>query len=71
MQSLSEEKLLGWCQAVLDNRSFWQKIQHQTNGFVCGRYSGLRKLAAVAVENAENVATVFRNLFSNFLKEVL
>src|SRR5437868_2069576 len=48
MQSLSEEKLQGWCQAVLGNRTFWEKIHHQANGFVCERYFKLRKLAAVA-----------------------
>jgi hypothetical protein len=33
MEKLDNEKLLGWCNAVLYRRSFWEKITQKVNGF--------------------------------------
>jgi len=33
MKSLKDEKLIGWCCAVLENRSFWIKMKHKLIGF--------------------------------------
>ncbi|CAF1231089.1 unnamed protein product [Adineta steineri] len=33
MSALDNEKLLGWCNAVLYRRSFWEKMSQKVNGF--------------------------------------
>jgi GTP-binding protein EngB required for normal cell division len=37
MEQLDNEKLIGWCHAVLYRRSFWEKIKQKTAGFVSAR----------------------------------
>jgi hypothetical protein len=59
MQLLSEDNLLGWCQAVLENRSLWEKIDQQVHRFVIQRFSQLQSLTAAAVKNTDNVTSEF------------
>jgi hypothetical protein len=59
MQLLSEDNLLGWCQAVLENRSLWEKIDQQVHGFVIQRFSQLQSLTAPAVKNTDDVTSEF------------
>jgi hypothetical protein len=63
MQLLSEDNLLGWCQAVLDNRSVWEKIDQQVDGFVIQGFSELQALTAAAAKNTDNVIGEFRKFF--------
>ncbi|CAF1356304.1 unnamed protein product, partial [Didymodactylos carnosus] len=44
MQSLSDDKLLGWCQAVLNNRSFWDKVRHRVGDINFGVRMTERKI---------------------------
>jgi hypothetical protein len=67
MQSLSEDKVRGWCQAVLGNRSFWEKIHHQAHGFVLERYTELVSLADAVQSNLEDLTiNALDRLFSLF-----
>jgi len=63
MQLLSEDNLLVWCQAVLDNRSLWEKIDQQVDGFVIQGSSQLQALTAAAAKNTDNVISEFRKFF--------
>ncbi|CAF1636176.1 unnamed protein product [Adineta ricciae] len=68
MQSLAEDKVRGWCQAVLGNRSFWQKIRHQTYGFVLEKYSQLPIIAEKLQYGLEKVfSDVLNTLTTLFL----
>ncbi|CAF0780928.1 unnamed protein product [Adineta ricciae] len=61
MQSLAEDKVRGWCQAVLGNRSFWQKIRHQTYGFVLEKYS---QLPIIAEKLQHGLETMFSDVLN-------
>lgn len=63
MQSLAEDKVRGWCQAVLGNRSFWQKIRHQTHGFILEKYA---QLPLIAEKLQLGLEKVFWDVLKNF-----
>lgn len=43
MELLDENKIQGWCMAVLNRRSFWEKICDTTNGFFHSRLADVKK----------------------------
>ena len=61
MESLDEEKLLGWCYAVLEQRSYWQKISQKVGGFFQLRFD---HLYVFMKSSTEDVARNFTNYFS-------
>jgi tRNA U34 5-carboxymethylaminomethyl modifying GTPase MnmE/TrmE len=64
MESLDEEKLLGWCYAVLDRRSYWEKITQKIGGFFKLRLTNLYKLITSSPEQtAMNFLAYFLNQF--------
>jgi GTPase SAR1 family protein len=44
MELLDEKKILGWCMAVLNRRSFWEKIRDNTNGFFQSRLNDVKNI---------------------------
>ena len=44
MELLDEKKLEGWCIAVLNRRSFWEKICDNTNGFFQSRLNDVKNI---------------------------
>jgi len=61
MQGLNEEKLLGWCYAVLYRRSYWEIINQKVGGFFQLRFADMQHLVASSYE--ETVKN-FTNYFS-------
>ncbi|CAF3327067.1 unnamed protein product [Rotaria socialis] len=44
MGLLDSTKMIAWCITVLNRRSFWEKISHQTNGFLELRFMELQNM---------------------------
>ena len=49
MELLNEDKIQGWCMAVLNRRSFWEKIRDNTNGFFQSRLKNVTKMKAETI----------------------
>lgn len=64
MEALDHEKLLGWCYAVLERRSYWEKIRQNVDGFANRRWIELQRL------NFE-LRTDFATDFINYLHTIL
>ena len=63
MESLDQEKLLGWCYAVLYRRSYWEIIKQKVGGFFRLRFENLHDLVASSHERtATNFAAYFLKL---------
>lgn len=63
MESLDQDKLLGWCYAVLYRRSYWEIIQQKIGGFFQLRFSSLQNLIASTYETtAQNFLNFFQKL---------
>jgi GTPase Era involved in 16S rRNA processing len=64
MESLDQEKLLGWCYAVLYRRSYWEKIAQKVEGFFKLRFTNLYNLITSSSEGtASNFLTHFLMIF--------
>ncbi|CAF1658197.1 unnamed protein product, partial [Adineta ricciae] len=61
MEALDEEKLVGWCTAVLYRRSFWEKVLHKTNGFFSRHFSDMRNF--FDPNSRTSIQSMIRNLF--------
>jgi len=62
MEALNEEKLLGWCYAVLYRRTYWEKISQKVGGFFQLRLANLYNLITPSSERtATNFVTYFFN----------
>ncbi|UJR24414.1 hypothetical protein I4U23_005790 [Adineta vaga] len=67
MQSLSEHAVRGWAQAVLDNRSYWNKVHQQMQGYVLVKYSELSLLAKELQNNLQQgTSNILYRLFTLF-----
>lgn len=56
MEALDNEKLLGWCNAVLNRRTYWEKLSQKTSGFVLLRIRDIQNLNFASFqEMARNV----------------
>ena len=64
METLDQEKLLGWCYAVLYRRSYWEKISQKIGGFFSLRMKNLYDLVALS---PEGTATNFVSYFSQWI----
>jgi GTP-binding protein EngB required for normal cell division len=61
MEGLDQEKILGWCYAVLYRRSYWEKIQQKVGGFFQLRFVYLYNLISLSYEEtAKNFAVYFQ-----------
>ncbi len=49
MELLDEKKIQGWCMAVLNRRSFWEKIRDNTNGFFHSRLVDVKNIKTETV----------------------
>lgn len=62
MEALDQEKLLGWCYAVLQQRSYWEKISQNVGGFFKLRFTDLYNLISSSTEGtAYNFVAHFFN----------
>jgi GTPase SAR1 family protein len=52
MDALDQEKLLGWCYAVLCRRTYWEKITQNIGGFFSLRLANLYNFAGLSPEGA-------------------
>ena len=50
MEALDNEKLLGWCNAVLYRRSFWEKFNQKVSGFVSLRIKDFENMTGQSFE---------------------
>jgi GTPase Era involved in 16S rRNA processing len=64
MESLDQEKLLGWCYAVLYRRTYWEKINQNIGGFFTLRREYFQTLRAGTLDGtATNIINSLRQLF--------
>ncbi|CAF0892990.1 unnamed protein product [Rotaria sordida] len=56
MEALDNEKLLGWCNAVLYRRSFWEKFNQKVSGFLSLRIKDIQNL------NNESIQPIVQNM---------
>jgi GTPase Era involved in 16S rRNA processing len=65
MESLDQEKLLGWCYAVLYRRSYWEKFSQKVGGFFQLRFTYLYNLITSSPEGtaANIVANINERIF--------
>ncbi|CAF1276164.1 unnamed protein product [Adineta ricciae] len=67
METLDQEKLLGWCYAVLYRRTYWERISQKVGGFFTLRIADLKNLVMSSPsETAENFLVYLKQ---RFLKE--
>ncbi|CAF3089668.1 unnamed protein product [Rotaria socialis] len=55
MEALDDEKLLGWCNAVLYRRSFWEKLGQNLNGFFSIRIKDIQNMHHESTESMTSV----------------
>jgi hypothetical protein len=67
MEALDQEKLLGWCNAVLYRRSYWEKFSQRFNGFFSSRISDASNLSSYMTADQIALDFAFR-LFDRFRK---
>lgn len=65
MESIDEEKLLGWCYAILYRRSYWQLLSHKVGGFFQLRFRDLASLIDGSYEKTSENFTKFFSKQSN------
>ncbi|UJR07400.1 hypothetical protein I4U23_011686 [Adineta vaga] len=63
MDELDEEKLIGWCNAVLYRRSFWEKLVQKTNGFFSRHFPQVQGF--FDPNNDQNAVELIKKLFNN------
>ena len=67
MEALDQEKLLGWCYAVLRRRSYWEKIAHKVTGFFSLRRKNLYDYTSSSAD--ETASNFFIYLFESIFKK--
>ena len=67
MEVLDHEKLLGWCYAVLERRTFWQKISQNVDGFVQQHWMNFQNLEVSA--SADIAEHVVRYLYEKIFQK--
>ncbi len=63
MEKLDDEKLLGWCHAVLYRRSYWEKIRQKTTGFAAARMQNVANLRGMTFKPMLKNAAYFLKKF--------
>jgi hypothetical protein len=64
MEALNHEKLIGWCYAVLERRSYWEKILQNVDGFVHERWKELHRLNFVPLDFASHLINYLHDIIS-------
>ncbi|CAF0994158.1 unnamed protein product [Rotaria sp. Silwood1] len=62
MEALDNEKLLGWCNAVLYRRSFWEKFNQKVSGFIALRIKDMKNV------NDESIQPIVQNMMTYISK---
>ncbi|CAF1437284.1 unnamed protein product [Adineta steineri] len=62
MEELDQEKLLGWCNAVLYRRTFWEKIFQKTGGFFSRHFAYIQE--SFNANNPQNIFEIIKQLFN-------
>lgn len=66
MEALDDEKLIGWCNAVLYRRSFWEKLSQKTSGFISLR---IKEMQNMNTKPVQNVAIAVLDYISRIIKK--
>lgn len=66
METIDDEKLLGWCYAVLYRRTFWEKFTQRTEGFISFCLKNMKEIIGQTIE--ETKANIKQHLL-NFNKK--
>ncbi|CAF3597389.1 unnamed protein product [Rotaria socialis] len=59
MEALSDEKLLGWCSAVLNRRTYWEKFSQKASGFVSLRIKNIQNMSGVSIQQITRNAFMY------------
>lgn len=63
MEALDDQKLIGWCSAVLHRRSYWEKLTQKVSGFVSLRFQGIPIMTGISITQvARNVLIYLQTL---------
>ena len=66
MDLLDDKKVLGWCSAVLNRRSFWEKCLQNTHGFFTLRVKELKSIKFNSI--AEYTHFAMRGIYERFAR---
>ncbi|CAF2723594.1 unnamed protein product [Rotaria sp. Silwood2] len=59
MEALDNEKLLGWCNAVLYRRSYWEKVSQKVSGFISLRLKDLQNMTGGSIQQISMNAVMY------------
>ncbi|CAF1139006.1 unnamed protein product [Rotaria magnacalcarata] len=59
MEALDDEKLLGWCSAVLHRRTYWEKFSQKASGFVSLRIKNIQNMTDVSIQQIARNAFMY------------
>ncbi|CAF0977893.1 unnamed protein product [Rotaria sordida] len=66
MDALDNDKLLGWCSAVLYRRSYWEKFSQKLTGFVSLRMKNIQNITSGSIQSI--AANTMMSIFSMIRK---
>ncbi|CAF0880072.1 unnamed protein product [Rotaria sordida] len=66
MEALDNDKLLGWCSAVLYRRSYWEKFSQKLSGFVSLRMKNIQNITSGSIQSI--AANTMMSIFSMIRK---